>query len=234
MSISIENPNQLVYGNLTKDLEVLLHKKNDFSEIAKHFMNFPFPTIEETALEINLINDLQNRAMKSSSWENYRKFMFGADGNINQYFEKELSRLGYEMPVEEVLQMQDELSTLIIILKNHYQRPRPFQVAFYTEQKCNPFPSISAQSPSYPSGHSVEAYFTAYYLSVLFPPAKDGLLKLAERISSSREVMGVHFQSDLSFGKTIAQALTKHNTIIEKYLTIKPKTTSEVLPPQNT
>lgn len=234
MSIPIENPNQLVYGNLTKDLEVLLHKNNDFSVLAKHFMNFPFPSIEETALEINLINDLQNRAMKSSSWENYSKFMFGSDNNFNQYFQKELSRLGFEMPVDKVLDMQDELATLVVILKNHYQRPRPFQVAFYTEQKCFPFPSTSAQSPSYPSGHSVQAYFTAYYLSVLFPAATESLLKLAERISSTREVMGVHYQSDLTFGKTIAQALTKHKTIIEKYLTVNPETTSEALPPQST
>jgi hypothetical protein len=36
-------------------------------------------------------------------------------------------------------------------------------------------------------------------------------------IAKSRETMGVHYESDTDFGKTIAIALSKHPTIIDLY-----------------
>jgi hypothetical protein len=216
-NIPIESTDQLVYGNISREYLPFLKAENEFTELKRHFIDYQFPDVEETSMEINKIIDSQKRATENKSWENYRKFMMACDTDFNQFFAKELARLGFEMPIDKVEEIQNDLVALILQLKMHYQRPRPFLFSYYTQQELNPFSSVAAQTPAYPSGHSTQAYFTAAYLGFLFPIAKDDLLKIAQRISQSREVMGIHYHSDLEFGKMIATALTKHPKIIKKY-----------------
>ena len=65
----------------------------------------------------------------------------------------------------------------------------------------------TAQTPSYPSGHTAQAYYTAIKLSAIFPQLKDQLFTLAKMIEEARIDRGVHFPSDNTGGIVLAQKL---------------------------
>ena len=91
--------------------------------------------------------------------------------------------------------------------KEHFALPRPSELA---AEIGYPFQSDyleSAQTPSYPSGHTAQAYYTAYALGDVYPELADSFLDLAGAISDSRIDRGVHFPSDISGGKQLAEVL---------------------------
>ena len=68
----------------------------------------------------------------------------------------------------------------------------------------------SAQSPSYPSGHTTQAYYIAEKLSSMYPELRKKFLTLANMISQSRIDRGVHFPSDIAGGKILAYKIIEN------------------------
>ena len=64
--------------------------------------------------------------------------------------------------------------------------------------------------PAYPSGHSTQAFFIAYILGEKYPAKKQMYSHIANTISVNREYAGVHYKSDTSYGKIVAQNIYKH------------------------
>jgi len=218
MEIKIEKPKHLVYGNLDRDSLEYLKEENVFTNLYDKFIKFPYPNIVKTFDEINDLIDLQNKAIKKKTWENYAKFMYEVDESIDDLFMKECNKLGIEYKQQYLNKIQDKLGGLVMRLKQYYNRPRPYQVAYYTDQDFHNFNTFSGNTPAYPSGHATQSYFTALIISHHNPEHSQSLLKLAERITKAREVMGVHYASDSYFGKTIAESLCKHKSIKDIYL----------------
>ena len=46
--------NNLAYGNLNHDYNLLLDADNEFTKLKDSFLDFPYPAIEETKLEIEI------------------------------------------------------------------------------------------------------------------------------------------------------------------------------------
>ena len=109
------------------------------------------------------------------------------------------------------------VKSLILQLKVYYQRARPFQVAFYSKQNFVPFESTSAHTPSYPSGHATQIYIIGLVEIFKNPQKEKEIKKFCNMVAKTREIMGVHFESDTNFGKIIATALSKHPKIKEIY-----------------
>ena len=65
----------------------------------------------------------------------------------------------------------------------------------------------SAQTASYPSGHTTQAYYIAYKLSDEFPKLKPQFLYVAKMVAESRVDRGVHFPSDNEAGIELAKNL---------------------------
>ena len=65
----------------------------------------------------------------------------------------------------------------------------------------------SAQTPSYPSGHTAQAFWVAHNLSDMFPELEREFFRLAQMIADSRIDRGVHFPSDNRAGKALADAV---------------------------
>ena len=102
-------------------------------------------------------------------------------------------------------------------LKFFYNRIRPYQLANIYKFPLNPMPTISSQSPSYPSGHTVQSRVFAEILSFRYPDQQDMLDKFADKCSKSRCILGVHFPSDEVFGKQLAAGITKDENFVNKY-----------------
>lgn len=94
-------------------------------------------------------------------------------------------------------------STIVVFyFKNHFNRARPYH--YYPEIKATIAPP---KHPSYPSGHATQSYSLALALAEVFPNRRTDLITVANKISTNREIGGVHFKSDSEAGKTAAKQL---------------------------
>ena len=98
---------------------------------------------------------------------------------------------------------------IILDLKYRYARPRPKQLAFMYGVDLAPYLSKTANSPSYPSGHSFQAYLVAYVLGSRYPAHQRALEAIAERVGQARANMGLHFPSDLEAGRAFAKIVAQ-------------------------
>jgi len=92
------------------------------------------------------------------------------------------------------------LLIVTLSLKTLINRARPKQI----NTELNIQKSLTANTPAYPSGHCIQAYYLAKYLSNEYPDRSDEFFKLAEDCALSRVYAGLHYPSDNEFGKYIA------------------------------
>jgi acid phosphatase (class A) len=94
-----------------------------------------------------------------------------------------------------------DLSYHMWSMKFKYARVRPHVID----------PSLKAMQntawAAFPSGHSTNAHFLAYFYGELAPEFADVFLKDAADIGHSREIIGVHFPSDTESGRVLARQL---------------------------
>ena len=104
---------------------------------------------------------------------------------------------------------KNSCKSFIMELKENFNRPRPDEVAqsYDIDWDCDYLES--AQTPSYPSGHTIQAYVCAGWLANQYPEHSKGLFTIAEVISQSRIDRGVHFPSDVDYGRIVAKDLLK-------------------------
>lgn len=98
---------------------------------------------------------------------------------------------------------------IISIIKWYYNRIRPYQLAKLHNIEINNFMLDTMQTPSFPSGHSVQSYMIANYLGEIHPKSKKDLLYLADKICVSRMSAKAHYPSDIAFGKVIGSDMAK-------------------------
>ena len=215
---------KLAYGNLNQDsLHYVTQPNNIFTETFSQFSTQQFPRLKETEKEISQIMGFMENAKKTKCWENYQKFMHACDEDIRRALAVELKRIDipYSKEYGDYLEnIQELLGVLIMRLKNHYNRARPYQVAYYTNQNLHPFFTTSGNTPAYPSGHAAQGRFLCNVVAHHYPEKKDKLTKLSHKIANSRIAMGLHYPSDNKFGFEIADALAKNPNIIKKYFKV--------------
>jgi hypothetical protein len=90
---------------------------------------------------------------------------------------------------------------IVMCLKEDYRCPRPSQLCAGIVPLIDP-----PTTPSYPSGHSLQAQLIYQCLTLANPPMEPGhLIKdLADRIGKNRIIAGVHFPKDHSIGQAAA------------------------------
>lgn len=108
----------------------------------------------------------------------------------------------------------NDLLPIISKLKMKYNRLRPSWLARKLEIDFKGDFLKSGQSASYPSGHTMQAYVIALLLSSQHPEYTIELMAMAEGISQSRVDRGIHFQSDIDFGREAAYIIV--NEILNK------------------
>lgn len=198
----------LKYGKINReDLSFLMNSDETLSKVVEKFKDFPYNDTKKTKEEIETIIAVQKRAMASPNWDSYMQFCKDADEDLPDTISAHLHKLGIDIAPEVLESFNDEIGLIITSLKRHYNRPRPYQVAYYTEQELNPFETITGNSPAYPSGHACQGWFTCLYIAKKHPDKKDQLMTLAKMIENSRVILGVHYPSDNEFGKKIAETL---------------------------
>ena len=114
------------------------------------------------------------------------------DNNLD-YDEKKLERI------------RNDVAILTLGLKMRYNRPRPEQLGPMLGYDIKSMKTETDDTPSYPSGHTAQAWTMAYYLADLHPDHKDALFDMAQKVEDSRIIRGAHYPSDNIEAKNIAQ-----------------------------
>jgi len=94
---------------------------------------------------------------------------------------------------------------IILDLKKHHNRKRPYEL----DSSLKAIVLKSMQTPSYPSGHSVQGTGIAKLLADKYPKAKSAFLKTGKNISYSRRVARAHYKSDSKVGEQIGNSMYK-------------------------
>lgn len=207
----------LKYGNLSyEQSEVIRTKTNLFSEMANSFISNPYPLPESTAKELSELSKIQKDNIKDDMQEKIVDFCVDVDENLVGIISAFIEQFGIKDEQKTIQYLSNELLPLILKLKKHYNRPRPYQVAYYLRSKFSPFESVS-NSPSYPSGRAVQVYFISEVLMYKYKEKQKDIKEMADMIASSRLSMGVNFKSDIDFAKDIVKELIKEKAIRKKF-----------------
>ena len=162
------------------------------------FKNVPPPTNEsnKTEEEIEYLEDIP-----------VDKNLVDSADAMSNHFSKFLSTKGLDYPKEELRPVMRGVKAIILKLKYHYNRPRPWQIAKEKGLELNSETLKSSSSPSYPSGHATQGRFVARYLADLYPEYGDENTQIGEDIAFSRNMAKVHYPSDSKFGKLLGDSM---------------------------
>jgi hypothetical protein len=109
--------------------------------------------------------------------------------------------------VEELYKISTSHNNLILFLKYTINRPRPNQV----DPSIKPLNIDTAQTPTYPAGHSYQAYLLYKHLSKIYPEKEKLFKEIALRCDDCRVKAGLHYPSDGIFSRRIVDIITKTN-----------------------
>ena len=167
-------------------------------------INVPEPprnSSPEAKSELSTIKELgSNRTQKDIN--SIREHDMVATYAIRDYLEE--NDLLYN--TEDITKIVETGAGISRFYKNKFQRIRPWQLAEELGMEINhmDFPSDSMQTPSYPSGHSLQSRLVAEYYIKKYPEHRKGLIAAAEECGQGRVKAGWHFPSDHDVGVLIA------------------------------
>jgi hypothetical protein len=209
--------NQVTYGNPTKEHKEFLEKNSLVDDLFLKFKDDYFP-LNDSELVKDELNDIVDYIDSISDEENkafltrYKAY----DRSLIQVITTTFKQKGIDVEslCEDII---IDIRNLTYKLKYFYQRPRPNQLAQYFKLKLFPYNSFSASTPSYPSGHTLEAYVILNVIADKHPNQYQFCREMIDDVACSRLYLGLHYSSDNDFAKEVAKEILKHPKFTQKY-----------------
>lgn len=209
---------KISYGNPTRDYLQPLEDSNYLDKIFTDltFFSFPKNSSPGTKDELNqLMEYVSSLAEDAASIKRFAQY----DMNHPDVWKKFLISQG--VAKEEVIPLIDailkDITPLVTKLKFYFQRPRPAQLAYYFKLKLFPFFSCTADSPSYPSMHAVQARIFSAIIGSKYPKLFARAAGLAEDVCQSRLYLGQHYGSDIDYALIICEQAMNNHELKLKY-----------------
>jgi hypothetical protein len=209
--------NDLTYGNPTHDQLGFIQGTCLVDDLFDSFKDAVVPK-NDSELVKDELNEISDSLALMSQPENqdYLKRYLAYDRNLIQAISSIFKDKDIEVQ-ELVTEIVVDIQNLIFKLKFHIQRPRPFQLAQYYKLKLFPYKSFSSHTPSYPSGHTVQAIVILNVLGNKYPTEYQFCKELIEDVAYSRVYLGHHYPSDNEGGRELGKAILKHPEFTKKY-----------------
>mgnify|MGYP001336828567 CR=1 FL=1 len=127
------------------------------------------------------------------------------------------------IPVLRIKDIMESIYPFVKLHKEFFEAARPKDLAKKHDIKFQHDKiSSAANSYSYPSGHTAQAFYGAIKLSEIFPNLKEGLMGIANMVAESRLDRGVHIRSDNNAGKQLAEEIIRLENNAEALSDKKP------------
>jgi hypothetical protein len=153
---------EVTYGNPNDIYLPYLKEDGGYNFLYESLKDNPFPPndSEATKDEIRELLNYQNSNVQKHENIVFRFMAYDEDliATLKKYCIEKIGHNEDEL-IDDII---ESTKSLLIKLKFHYQRPRPYQLAQYHKAKLFPTQSMSALNPSYPSGHTFQAKFCEY------------------------------------------------------------------------
>jgi DNA topoisomerase IB/2'-5' RNA ligase len=192
------------YGTLTTEMESVSVQPSPSFPVALSelpYDSFPENSSETTREELQFLMDLQIRVRPYMAQQ-----IADTDPDPTFYLWRYCREQGLD-PFN-TLDAAKSVTPTIVQLKRFYNRARPYQLAIPLGfADFHPLTSTTAQTPAYPSGHTIQATLAALLLSDIYPEHSVKFAALARQVSLCRMAGGFHFPSDVFYGEQIAKAI---------------------------
>lgn len=205
------------YGNPTNENLRWLNQETYLDSLFSDLTQFTFPrnSSEATKEELNQLVYNLSKPIDDETIAKYSAYDVYLDDFYSSYLAK------YRIPKEESTKVldsiHDDVKPLIVKLKYFFQRPRPYQLAYYYKLKLMPYPTLGSDSPSFPSGHAIYSKVYSEVLGNHYPEIYDELQKIHEEVCESRLMFGVHYQSDIDVGIYVGDKICQFKEFMIKY-----------------
>lgn len=209
--------NQVTYGNPTQELKDMLNQKGLVDSLFDKFKNSDVPLndseltkeeLNEIVHGISLLQDEENKSFLNR----YKSY----DRSLIQSIVTIFKQKGIDVQelCEEIFK---DINPLIAKLKVNFNRPRPYQLANYYKLKLFPYSSFSAHTPSFPSGHTMQAYVMLNVIGSMHPIHYKFCQSVINDVAESRVNLGLHFPSDNDFAREVGAEIIKNKEFAKKY-----------------
>jgi hypothetical protein len=209
--------NNIVWGNPTTKYMVYLQSEGKYDYLLENLKQYNPPTNDSDAtreeLKQLILIQRHHAQHNSALVEKYWDY----DSNLKDVFIVYCNEIIGEDKTPIINSLIEETKTLLMKLKYHFNRARPFQLAYYYKARLVPVTNYTSDTPSYPSGHAFQAHLLCEVIGSLYPTHYQDLNKLAMDISRSRLFFGLHYQSDIDFSIFVANALLKDKKFTKEY-----------------
>lgn len=147
-----------------------------------------------------------------------QRFLSVSHDSVDEIFKSFCEECNIDVDLKSLKKPLKKLKKVSKYLKNKYKRPRPKNNLLDMSDSYDKIDDMS--SYSFPSGHTSRAYFISSYLSNLYPEFQADFETIASLIGQSRIENGVHYPTDVTYGRLVGESLSD-------YLINKEKNTQE-------
>jgi hypothetical protein len=209
----------LKYGNPNAVQKALLDQETYLDELLSDIIKYPPTTlVGDIKDELNKLVRAVDITMNNEEWEN-RYVLW--DKSFLTFFKTKLiqgvEKKDQERIIDTVENIVRDTIPLLLKIKYHFNRPRPYQFASYFNIPLYPYPSNTDDSPSYISGHAFQSRIICEVLGNYYPENYNLFLKMAKDIANSRYYLGLHFQSDIEMAEYSAKKVLTNREFMLKY-----------------
>jgi hypothetical protein len=214
--------NELGYGNPNQFSLIYLDQETYLDSLLTELKSYPFPenSGEMASQEIKELIGYAEHLKKDEpqAKEMFKRFM-AYDADFETFMINKLRAVGIDDKElrDTIAEVKKDISPLVMKLKYFYNRPRPYQLAYQKKLPLHAWKSISADTPSYPSGHTFQSRVYAEVLGNMYPKYYKALHDVATDIMWSRLYLGVHYMSDNEFSTYMYDVVIKHPEFTKKY-----------------
>tara|TARA_Y100001963_G_scaffold141821_1_gene210548 strand:- start:412 stop:1083 length:672 start_codon:yes stop_codon:yes gene_type:complete len=170
----------------------------------------PMNSSEETTRELALLGE---RTLSATTGE--METFSVLDAHFTDEYMEVFDKLHIEYDPTELIEMTKQVGRIVLEVKYHFNRPRPFQLAGHHGIELSSAATESAQTPAYPSGHATQSMFLSLYYADRNPQHEDVIMSLANQVAESRIVSGLHYPTDNEAGREFARYLYTNEFVKE-------------------